>query len=100
MAVVLEIVDGAASKHDVCQDVTTKAVEHGTEPGGHGAPARNLHRACNTGEEVSETNAHRQQEKLESIFTTHIFFLRPECIRLILSYSIDLSTKTTLIHLR
>lgn len=55
MAVVLEIVDGAASKHDVCQDVTTKAVEHGTEPGGHGTPARNLHRACNTQEELSGT---------------------------------------------
>lgn len=48
MAVVLEIVDGAAPKHDVCQDVTTKAVEHGAEPGGHGTSARNLHRACNT----------------------------------------------------
>lgn len=51
----LEIVDRAASKHDVCQDVTTKAVEHGTEPGGHGTPARNLHRACNTEEELSGT---------------------------------------------
>lgn len=54
MAVVLEIVDGAASKHDVCQDVTTKAVEHGAEPGGHGTPARNFHRACNTEDELSE----------------------------------------------
>lgn len=42
MAVVLEIVEGAASKHDVCQDVATKAVQHGAEPGGHRTPARNL----------------------------------------------------------
>lgn len=48
MAVVLEIVDGAASQHDVCQDVASEAVEHGAEPGGHGAPARDLHRACDT----------------------------------------------------
>lgn len=61
MAVVLEIVNGAASKHDVCQDVTAKAVEHGTEPGGHGAPARNLHRACNTEEEVTGTVPHAQR---------------------------------------
>lgn len=50
VAVVLEIVDRAASQHDVCQDVTTKAVEHGAQPGGHWAPAGNLHRACNTEE--------------------------------------------------
>lgn len=56
MAVVLEIVKGAASKHDVCQDVTTKAVEHGAEPGGHRAPARNLHRACNGEEEMPGPN--------------------------------------------
>lgn len=55
VAVVLEIISGAVSKHDVCQDVTTKAVEHGTEPGGHGTPAGNLHRACNTEEEPSVT---------------------------------------------
>lgn len=55
VAVVLEIISGAVSKHDVCQDVTTKAVEHGTEPGGHGTPARNLHRACNTEEDPSVT---------------------------------------------
>lgn len=46
MAVVLEIVEGAASQHDVCQDVAPKAVEHGAEPRGHGAAARDLHRAC------------------------------------------------------
>lgn len=51
VAVVLEIVDGAASQHDVCQDVATEAVEHGAQPGGHWAPAGNLHGACNTGEE-------------------------------------------------
>lgn len=48
VAVVLEIVDGAAPEHDVCQDVTTEAVEHGTEPGGHGTPAGHLHWACST----------------------------------------------------
>lgn len=32
VAVVLEIVDGAASQHDVCQDVATEAVEHGAQP--------------------------------------------------------------------
>lgn len=53
MAVVLEIVDGAAPEHDICQDVTTEAVEHGTEPGGHGTPARNLHRAYGTEDERS-----------------------------------------------
>lgn len=53
VAVVLEIVEGAASKHDVCEDVTSKAVEHGTEPGGHRTPPRNLHRACDTEEEPS-----------------------------------------------
>ena len=55
MAVVLEIVEGAAPEHDVCQDVTTEAVEHGAEPGGHGTPARHLHRACNTEEQLSGT---------------------------------------------
>lgn len=65
MAVVLEIVDGAASEHDVCQDIATKAVEHGAEPGGHGAPARNLHGACNIGQEggvrdrCTHTHTHR-----------------------------------------
>ena len=53
VAVVLEIVDGAAPEHDVGQDVTTKAVEHGAEPGGHGTPAGNLHRAWNTEEQLS-----------------------------------------------
>lgn len=52
MAVVLEIVEWAASKQDVCHDVTTKAVEHGTEPGGHRTPARDLHRACKTEKEL------------------------------------------------
>lgn len=46
MAVVLEVVNGAASQHDVCQDVAPKAVEHGAEPRGHGAAAGDLHRAC------------------------------------------------------
>lgn len=59
MTVVLEIVEGAASKHDVRQNVTTKAVEHGTEPGGHGTPARNLHRACNTYKKLSGIVTHR-----------------------------------------
>lgn len=48
MAVVLEIVDGAAPEHDVRQDVTTEAVEHGAEPGGHGTPSRRLNRAYST----------------------------------------------------
>lgn len=69
MAVVLEIVDGAASKHDVCQDVTTKAVEHCTEPGGHGTPARNLHRACYT-EEEEPSGTTRTPEHLS--FCAHI----------------------------
>lgn len=55
MAVVLEIVDGAASQHDVCQDVTAKAVEHGAEPGGHGTPAGHLHRTCSAEERLSAT---------------------------------------------
>lgn len=64
MAVVLEIVNGAASQHDVCQDVAPKAVEHGAEPRGHGAAARDLHRACEAqqGEEpweVRNGNQHR-----------------------------------------
>lgn len=58
MAVVLEIVEGAASQHDVCQDVTTEAVEHGAQPGGHWAPAGNLHRACNTEEATLSKHTH------------------------------------------
>lgn len=46
VAVVLEIVNGAASQHDICQDVAPKAVEHGAEPRGHGAATGDLHRAC------------------------------------------------------
>lgn len=46
VAVVLEIVNGAGSQHDVGQDVAPKAVEHGAEPRGHGAAAGDLHRAC------------------------------------------------------
>lgn len=66
MAVVLEIVDGAASQNDVCHDVATEAVEHGTEPGGHGAPARNLHRAWKAEGAVS-ANTHM---KLFSVYST------------------------------
>lgn len=54
----LEIVEGAASQHDVCQDVTTEAVEHGAQPGGHWAPAGNLHRACNTEEATLSKHTH------------------------------------------
>lgn len=64
MAVVLEIVEGAASEHDVCQDVTTEAVEHGTEPGGHGTPAGNLHRPCNTHADLSGSLLHLHSVKL------------------------------------
>lgn len=46
VAVVLEVVNGAAAQHDVCQDVAPEAVEHGAEPRGHGAAAGDLHRAC------------------------------------------------------
>lgn len=46
VAVVLEVVNGAASQHDVRQDVAPEAVEHGAEPRGHGAAAGHLHRAC------------------------------------------------------
>lgn len=48
VAVVLEIVDGAAPQDGVSHDVTPEAVEHGAQPGGHRAPAGDLHRACST----------------------------------------------------
>lgn len=63
MAVVLEIVERAAPEHDVCQDVTTEAVQHGAEPGGHRTPARNLNRACR-GKNV--TMLHYTEKKYEN----------------------------------
>ena len=48
VAVVLEIVEGADAEHDVCQDVASKAVEHGTQPGRHRAATGHFHSACNS----------------------------------------------------
>lgn len=71
MAVVLEIVDGAASQHDVCQDVAPKAVEHGAQPRGHGAAARDLHRACEAQWGRSQGRSHGEC-RMEIVITTHI----------------------------
>lgn len=44
--VVAEVVNGCFSQEQVGQDVAAKAVEHGTDPGGKGALARQLNSPC------------------------------------------------------
>lgn len=44
--VVAEVINGGFSKEQVGQDVAAKAVEHGTDPGGKGTLAGQLHSSC------------------------------------------------------
>lgn len=72
VAVVLEVVNGAASQHDVCQDVAPKAVEHGAEPRGHGAAAGHLHRACDTQRGRSQGKSSLQHTLMVSVILQSI----------------------------